>query len=124
MPSNSAGSPPERLSRRTVTTVTAIAVALPSAYAFHGEFPGDESAVLLLIAVAVGVPRAFDYGPEFERYRDCVFATLWTCSAVVVAYVACFVAGVDLLSVSPLLAGGLAFLAGVVGSVGILAALC
>lgn len=111
-------------STRIVSTVTAVAVALPAAYTFHGHFPGDQSGLLLLVAVAVGIPSAFDeYGPAFERRRDCVFATLWVCSVVVVTYVGSFAAGIDTLGVSPFLASIVAFLVGFLGPVGVLAAL-
>lgn len=110
-------------STRNVTIATAIAVALPAAYAFHSQLPGDQSGFLLLFAVAVGVPNAFDgYGPDFESRWNCVFATLWVSSAVVVAYVGSFVAGVDVLSVSPFLASILAFLVGLLGPMAALAA--
>ena len=126
MPSNS---PLKRLRQMlmrpaNVTVVTAIAVAIPTAYAFHGHFPGDQSGFLLLFAVGVGVPGAFDsYGPDFEQLWDCVFATLWVCAAVVVAYIGIFAAGLDILELSPFLASTLAFLCSFLGPVVGLAAL-
>jgi hypothetical protein len=109
-------------STRSLIILTAIAVAIPTAYAFQGQFPGTESGFLLLFAVAVGVPSAFDgYGPTFESRRNCVFATLWVCSAVVVAYVGCFVAGIDVFDLSPFLASVLSFLVGFFGPIGVLA---
>lgn len=111
------------LSTRNVTIATAIAVAIPASFAFHAQFPGDESGFLLLFAVAVGVPSAFDaYGPNFERYWNCIFATLWMCAAVVLAYVGCFAAGIDIFDISPFLSGVAAFLVAFLGPLVVLAA--
>jgi len=126
MPSNSASSTllQRATSTRNVIILTAIAVAIPAAFAFHDRLPGDQAGFLLLFAVAVGVPSALDsYGPQFQKLRNCVFATVWLCSAVLVAYVVSFTAGVDFLSLPPFLAGVIAFLVGYFGAFGILAVL-
>jgi hypothetical protein len=110
--------------RRNLTIATATAVAIPAAYLAHSQFAVDEANFLLLLAVAVGVPTAFDaYGPEFERAGATLLATVATCLAAAGTFVGIYLLGTQTLSLSPFLAAVGAFLVAHLGPLAAFAAL-
>jgi hypothetical protein len=107
--------------QRNVTIATAIAVAIPAAYGFHVAFGAGTGDFLLLLAVAVGVPTAMDqYWRAHGRLLRAAGETAVGAVAVAATFLALYVLGTDVLSLSPFPAAVLAFL---VADLGPLAAL-
>lgn len=112
MPSTSNGqSLRERaLTQRNATILTAILVALPTAYGFHVWSGAEQGGFLVLMLLAVLVPTAYD--DLWETYDETWKGVVWTlaaCAVVTVEFVGLYVVGVDSLSMSPFAAGVGAF---------------
>lgn len=106
-------------SQRNVTIYTAIAVALPTAYAFQStvgasELSGD---FLLLMTLAVGVPTAYDeYWPRYDRTWKAVAWVLVACAVATAEFVGLYLLATAVLGLSPLVGGIGAFLVTDVGN--------
>jgi len=110
-PTNAGLSLRERaLTQRNATILTAIAVAVPTAYGF-GVWSGPERGeFLLLLLLAVIVPTAYDdLWPTYDRTWKGIAWTLAACVVATIEFVGLYVVGVDSLSLSPFLASVGAF---------------
>lgn len=97
--------------QRNATIVTAIVVAIPTAYAFHTVIGGTSGDFLLLMTLAVGVPQAYDeYWPRYDRTWTAVAWVLAACAVATGEFVGLHLLGVEVLALSPFLAGVGAFL--------------
>ncbi|MFB6123620.1 MAG: hypothetical protein ABEJ78_09200 [Haloferacaceae archaeon] len=105
---------------RNVAVFTAILVAVPTSYAFASTVGGGGD-FLLLLTLAVGVPQAYvEYWPVDESAWRAAAWVVVACAVATAGFVAVFLAGRRLASLSPLYASVAAFL---VVDVGGLAAL-
>ncbi|MFB6085047.1 MAG: hypothetical protein ABEJ94_12470 [Halorientalis sp.] len=97
--------------QRNVAIYVAILVAVPVAYGFHTVFDASGGDFLLLMTLAVGVPTAYnDNWPAYDRTWKAVG---WVLAASVLAaatFAGLFLAGIEVLALSPLLASVGAFL--------------
>ena len=108
--------------QRQLTIVTAIAVALPTAYAFQSWSGAAGSGFLLLLTLAVGVPTAYDeYWPTYDRTWKAVSWVLVSCAAATVEFAGFFLAGTTVLALTPITSAVVAFLVTNLGTVALLA---
>ncbi|WP_327054031.1 hypothetical protein [Halomicrococcus gelatinilyticus] len=97
--------------QRNVTIYLAILVAVPLASAFNTAVGGAQGGFLLLMTLAVGVPSAYDgYWPAYDATWKAVAWILAACAVVTVEFIGLYLAGTDLLSLSPFVASIVAFL--------------
>jgi|SRR6056297_3595915 len=97
--------------QRNVTIYVAILAAVPLAYAFDTAVGGAQGDFLLLMTLAVGVPSAYEgYWPAYDATWKAVAWVLAACAVVTVEFTGLYLAGTDLLSLSPFVAGIVAFL--------------
>lgn len=93
--------------QRQLTIVTAIVVALPTTYAFQSMIDGDPFAgsFFLLMALAVGVPSAYDeYWPQYDQTWKAVAWILVACVVTTVEFTGLYLVGtaaVDVAWVAP-----------------------
>jgi hypothetical protein len=89
------------MTRRNLTILVAIVVAVPTAYAFHVWSGAEGGDFLLLMLLGVGVPTAFD---EFKQgVTDTLPAVGWILGAslvVTIEYAGLYVIGTETLGVS------------------------
>jgi uncharacterized membrane protein YjjB (DUF3815 family) len=97
--------------QRNVVVYAAILVAVPTAFAFHTLVGADGGDFLLLLTLAVGVPTSYNtYWPASDRTWRAVGWVLVTCALATAVYTGLYLAGTQLLSVSPFPASIAAFL--------------
>ncbi|WP_276270552.1 hypothetical protein [Haloarcula litorea] len=100
------------LTQRNAVIATAIAVAIPAAYAFYTLFGDGSGDFLLLMTLAVGVPTAYDgYWPQYDRAWKAVAWTLAACAVAGIEFAGLYVLGHVELRRSPFVAAVGAFLA-------------
>ena len=112
MPSTSSGtSLRERaLTQQNATILTAILVAIPTAYGFHVWSGAEQGDFLLLLLLGVTVPTVYDdLWPAYDRTWKAIVWTLGACGVVTVEFVGLYVVGTDSLSLSPFAASVGAF---------------
>lgn len=109
-------------SERTVTVLTGISVAMPAAALFVGRVGPAEPAYLLLVAVGIGVPSAYDeFGAGVVPERLAVPVTAAAAVLVTVEFVAVYLAAVARPGLSPTFAGTTAFVVVAFGNLAVLA---
>lgn len=97
--------------QRTITTLTAIVVAIPTANVFQSTADGIAGSFFLLTALAVGVPTAYDdYWPTYDRTWKAVAWVLVACALTTIAFTALYVGGTAIAAAPPFLAAIGAFL--------------
>lgn len=111
-------------SQRNQTISVAIVIAVPTAYAFQTTVGSDglSGDFLLLMTLAVFVPTAYDeYWPKYDRTSTAIAWIIAACAVATAEFTTLYLIGIEVLSVSPLLAGIGAFLITDVGSLAWLA---
>ncbi|WP_265108428.1 hypothetical protein [Halosolutus halophilus] len=97
--------------QRTITTLTAIVVAIPTANVFQSNTDGIAGRFFLLTALAVGVPTVYeDHWPKYDRTRKAVVWILVACAQTTIAFTALYVAGTVIAGAPSVLAAIGAFL--------------
>jgi hypothetical protein len=121
--------PSERLydwvtARRTVTIFAAILVAFPLVAASRTIVTDSAGRFLLLVTLAVGVPRVYeDRSFRHERTRTAVAWVVVACALATVEFTGLYLVGVDVVGLGPDLASVGAFLITTLGAVVVLAAI-
>ena len=93
-----------------LTVVAAILLSLPLTYAASTVFGYSDGAALLLLTIAVGVPRA--YNEQWPAGESTLRAVGWVLGAGVLttgAFAACYFAGTGLVSLSEAPASAVSF---------------
>lgn len=107
--------------QRTVTTLAALLVAMPTAYAFRSAVGGIAGGFLLLWTLGVGVPSAYrNYWPTYDRTWRAVAWVLVACAVATVAFTGLHVVGTAVAGLSPFLAAVGAFLVTYLGTFALL----
>lgn len=80
--------------QRTITTLTAIIVAIPVANVFQSNTDDIAGSFFLLTALAVGIPAAYeDHWAEYDRTWKAVAWILVACALTTIVFTALYVAG-------------------------------
>jgi len=97
--------------QRNVTIYVAILVSIPAAYLFQESVGGGGGDFLLLLALAVGVPTAYDeYWSPYDRTWKAVAWILVACVVAGLEFTGVYLVSVAALSLSPFAASAVAFL--------------
>ncbi|RLM90974.1 hypothetical protein D3D02_04235 [Halobellus sp. Atlit-38R] len=88
--------------QRQLTIFTAIALALPTAYAFQSRVGTDTGGFLLLLLLGVGVPTAYDeYWPPYDRAWQAILWTVLVGAVAAAEFTAFYLIGTDVLGLAP-----------------------
>jgi len=88
--------------QRQLTIFTALALALPTAYAFQSRVGTDTGGVLLLLLLAVGVPTAYDeYWQPYDRAWQAILWTVLVGAVAAAEFTAFYLIGTDVLGLAP-----------------------
>lgn len=99
------------VSQRTLTIVTAIAIAIPTAYLFHATVGVEAGDFLLLWTLGVGVPQTYDaYWPTYDQTWKAIAWVVGGCGVATGLFVSLYLFSNRFLDLSPFLASIGAFL--------------
>lgn len=99
--------------QRNLTIFVAIIVAVPMVYAVQSIVGGSELSgdFLLLMALAVGVPTAYDeYWPYYDQTWKAIMWICVTCVVATIEFTSLYLVGTEFVNLPPLFASISAFL--------------